>query len=578
MKRYLQSKRLRGLAVVAVALVSVWAVGAVRDTYKVGKMTEKMKTVCVGRMLIDLPEEAQVERYSGQIDGFYISAQEESEEAFKARLAAREAELRVKPDARGGNNNLESVKDVKTDSGLVGKIFIHGRRVSEGNSSDGFTVEHFRDEFVSLEAHVGVNGISIDVTAKDYNPDYIGDLPKLVSQLVANPGNRIPTEPGFCIDQAYIRDPLKAKQGERVNMAAVLPSHPDIHIRFDTMAGTKPDSQGLLKRNEASHARAPAFVNMRFTNLRAAPRTIGGLTGDELVERVVEENFAIVYGFEWEVIGKEDDVFTPDITLLMKTGNGEDGPIASSLAQPAAVALWDKISSSIRVRPTESLKVSAAAPSTPPLGTVTSAGEVCPVSGWYQCAEGGNGVSVLGGQRQYIMQGQRMPQALLLPPQTLWEKLKGVQPSYEAKAPTSWRLIDKRSRKRIAPNVALAQTVVAPAATTAAAGAIEPQASVGTYATTGKACPASGWWHCEEAHALDGTRWFARGNLLPAATFTVPPGAFGKSATGTPKTMQRRATWMLVRLAQAPDPADDAGEVRDPTGQSGPDSPGGSAA
>ena len=107
-------------------------------------------------------------------------------------------------------------------------------------------------------------------------------------------------------------------------LAASLPSDPDIDIRFDTLAGTKPASEGLLERSAASHARAPAIINARFANLRAAPRTIGGLTGDELVERVLEENFAIIYGFRWEVIGTEDNVFVPDVTLHMRTGRGEE--------------------------------------------------------------------------------------------------------------------------------------------------------------------------------------------------------------------------------------------------------------
>lgn len=52
-----------------------------------------------------------------------------------------------------------------------------------------------------------------------------------------------------------------------------------------------------------------------------------------------------------------------------------------------------------------------------------------------------------------------------------------------------------------------------------------------------------------------------QGSLLPAATFAVPPGVFGKSATSMPTTILRRGTWMLVRLAQAPDPAGQSGEM-----------------
>jgi hypothetical protein len=434
---------------------------------------------------------------------------------------------------------------------MVGKIFIHGRNVTEGSAAKGLELERYHYEGIALEAHLHANGISIDVTADDYDPDRAENLPKLVDQLVANPTNSIPNEPGFCIEKAYVRDPLRAEQGEQVTMAAKLPSHPDIGVNFDTIAGAKPEAQGLIERNDEAHARAPLAVNIRFTRLRAAPRTIGGLSGDELVERVLEENLAIVYGFQWDVSGTVDDVLAPAVTLIMATGRDDEGPISSSLSQHAAVSLWDKISSSVRVRPTARPDTSTAAPAAP-LGTHASAGDTCPQSGWWECNAGGAGVSVHGGPRQYIRQGERMPQALLLPQQTFWEKVRGLQPSFEDKNPTAWKLVDKRSRRRVTPDVPLAQATTAPASTSAAAAGFDAieRASVGAYAITGNACPASGWWTCQESEALDGTRWFAQGSLLPAATFAVPGRVFGK-APDTPTVIQRRGTWQLVRLAQA---------------------------
>jgi hypothetical protein len=99
--------------------------------------------------------------------------------------------------------------------------------------------------------------------------------------------------------------------------------------------------------------------------------------------------------------------------------------------------------------------VSADAPVAPPLGTYAWGGDTCPLSSWWQCSAGGRGARVLGGQRQYIKHGERIPQALLLPPQTFWQKLRGLQSSYETKALTSWKLIEKCSRERIAPSVPL---------------------------------------------------------------------------------------------------------------------------
>jgi hypothetical protein len=553
MKRHFRNKWFKGLAALAAVLATAWSVGAVMDKHEVAKMTEKMQTVCVGRMLIDLPQEADFALYGAWIDGFDIETTRESAEAFAAQLAAREAEIRAKPDRLGGNKNMESIKDVKTGSGLVGKIFVHGHYRKEGTAAKGLELEHYISEGVALEGHVHGDGVSISLTSDDYDPDKIGDLPKLIEKLVANPGNRIMTEPGFCIDNAYFRDPLTAEQGERIRLTAGLPRHRDIEIHLYTTAGTKPTAKGLIERNAENNKDDPPEYAMRFTRLRAAPRTIGSLTGDELLLRVVEENFAIVYGFKWEVVGVQDNVFIPALGLKMRTGRSADGPVPSSLSQPSALDLWDKIASSIRVRPTAAPKISAA--ESPPLGSQAMAGDTCIQSGWWECNEGGNGTRVHGGQRQYIRQGERMPQALLLPPQTLWEKARGLQPSYEAESRTPWKLVDRRSRRRISPDVPLAQPgTVIPAAATAeliGADAIE-RATVGAYAMTGNPCPASGWWLCQESDALDGTRWFARGSLLPEATFAVPERTFGRTS-GTPKAMQRRGIWQLVRLAQESD-------------------------
>jgi hypothetical protein len=351
MKRFFRSRPFRVCIVLLGTLAGAWAAGAAWDTYKVVRMTEKMKTVCAGRMLIDLPEEARLELYGAQISGIGIDAFAESFEEFQKRLAAREAEIRARPDYLGGRNNMESVRDVQIDNKLVGKIFVHGRDVTEGNASDGFTTQHFHYEGVAIEAHVHAGGISIDLSAKDYDPSLIGNLYRLIAQLVPNPGKRIPTEPGFCIARAYIRDPLPADENEQITLAVKLPSHPDIGLNFDTIAGIKPDPGGLLARNDAAKARLPAPLGLRVTELRAAPRSIGGLTGDELVERIIENNLSIVYGFNWEVNGTENNVYVPATTLTMVTGRGEAEPVRSSLSEPAALALWDRIASTIRVRP-----------------------------------------------------------------------------------------------------------------------------------------------------------------------------------------------------------------------------------
>lgn len=550
--------RLRGrtpflgaLAAIALLWFSVGAVNSAQDRSKVAKMTEKMKTVCVGRFLIDLPVAAEVSLSRAFIEGFDITTLSESEEQFSARVAARELEINSTRNALG-RKNMEAVKEVRAN-GFSGKAFMYGRwrtyRIEGGKRK--------YSEGVALNGLVHSAGTTFIFATDRYDPARASNLVRLISQLRLLAANEIPTVPGFCIERAIFLNPLVAEQLERVVMFAGLPAHPDLAIVFSTMAGTAP-APGLLARNAGAAAAEPFFVRAAFTNLREGKRVINGLPGEELVMRVREPNFTTSFSFDWEMGGHPDDVFAPLLTLELQTGlkpYAGAKPVQSSLSEKPLLELWDKVSSSIRVRPSEPPKRAQVEPVLPPLGTYVSAGDTCPQSGWWRCSEGGNGVGVLGGQMQYLRKGQKMPQALLLPPQTLWEKVRGLQPSFESGTPTSWKLEDKRARARDASPVILAQPTAMPSSDGPGLGAVvagDADAPIGSYVKTGAPCPASGWWRCEESHALDGTRWFAQGSLLPAATFKVPPGAFGR-ASGGPELIQRRSSWQLVRYAPGAD-------------------------
>lgn len=341
------------LAVLVIAgLARAWGHGTEMDKLEVARLTDRMETHCIGRFLIDMPAQAQVELGQPRIDGFDIAALAETPQEFQKRLADRETQIRAKPDQLGGNKNLESESEVKTSNGLVGKIFVHSRTVTEGTAARGLELERYRNEGVTLEALVHGAGISIDLVADYYDPHQVERLSRLVAQLVPNPDNRIPTEPGFCFDRAYFRDPLTADQGEQITMFGGLSKHPDVAFILILAAGLKPDPQGLLDRSAASARRLSLGVRMRISKLRAAPREIAGLPGEELVRTVVEDNGARVYSFWWEVGGTEDNLHIPHFLFKMNTGKSDAGPVPSSLSERTALRLWDRILASIRVRPT----------------------------------------------------------------------------------------------------------------------------------------------------------------------------------------------------------------------------------
>jgi hypothetical protein len=513
-------------------------------------MTEKMKTVCVGRFLVDLPVHARVGLSHEMIDGFAIATVEESEPAFRARLAAREAAIQARGPATDGTGGIVEATDLRVDD-MLGRIFMYGR-------NRGYLMEGERrvdDEFVSVEAHAHTGGVSFTLSMKVADAADARRAAGLLARLKLKGETEVPALPGFCIGRALFAEPLPPHNTEHVVMHIGLPDHPDLGMAFSSLPGGGGE-RSLLTRVADMDADAGPDEMLRVTRLRAGKRDIGDFPGEESLERVREFNFATTFGFMWESEGVKDNPLKPFLLLELHAGiSPEPGgkPADASLHEDALIALWDAIASSIRLRPNGPPPPDPRAdPPGPTLGTTANAGDVCPQSGWWQCREGGPGVDVHGGQVQYIRQGERMPQALLLPRQTLWQKVRRIQPSAESPRLTAWTLVDKRMRPRVVSVVALAQAG-APVVSGEMAGAESrngPQAAVGSYVRTGETCPASGWWRCEETHALDGTRWFARGSVLPVATFQVPPGVFAR-ADG-PEVIQRRSLWQLVRQVEAP--------------------------
>jgi hypothetical protein len=538
--------------VAALACAGTWAasqVRSVRDKSEVAKMMEKMKPVCVGRLLIDVPADAELNVAEETIAGFNIETVEESEAAFRDRIAAREADIEAGGSRRGadGEGGMVQARELRVDN-MVGRVFIYGH--SRNYMMDGD--RRIDLESVSVEAHAHTAGLSFSLSAKSTQEESANEAEALLARLQTRGEDEIPTVPGFCTSRAVFAEPLPPHKSENITMFVALPSHPDLGIALFSIANANP-GPALLARASDVDAAASGDEMLRTTKLRSARREINGMVGEELAERIRELNFTTGYTLNWETRGVQGNLSLPYLSFEMQTGaNARAGgkPVDSSLHEDAVLALWDSVSSTIRLRKTDPPPpTSVPEPDGPKLGTTARAGDVCPQSGWWECGAGEDGLRVHGGQVQYLHKGQRIPQALLLPQQTLWQKVRGIQPSIEPNHLTVWQLVDKRTRPRVPVTASLAPAGLGAAALdmrTASEGSVV----IGSYVRTGDACPASGWWRCEESHALDGTRWFSAGSLLPAATFRVPSGVFGRAAG--PEVIQRRSAWQLVRPADAP--------------------------
>lgn len=534
----------------ALACAATWAaseVRSVRDRSEVAKMTEKMKTVCVGRFLIDVPSHAEVILSRERVAGFEIETVEESEASFRERVAAREVDIEANGPNPSGNGGMVAARDLRIP-GMVGRVLVYG--LTRGYLMEG--EQRVDLQSVSVEAHAHMGGVSFSLSAKHTDENRASLAEAMLARLQLRSKDEIPVAPGFCVERAVFVEPLPVRKAEHIAVSISLPAHPELAMVLFSAAGAH-SGPGLLARTAEVDAAASADELLRVSKLRFGKRSINGLAGEESLERVRELNFASTYGFLWETQGVTDDPQYPFLSLELQSGlspHSGGTPVDSTLHEDAVLALWDTVSSTLRLRKSNPPPSSSAPePESPKLGITVRAGDVCPQSGWWECSAGGEGLRVHGGQVQFLQKGQRVPQALLLPQQTLWQKVRGIQPSIEPEHLTVWQLVDKRSRPRVPIAAPLAPAGVG-AAGLDMRGVSEAGVVLGSCARTGDACPASGWWRCEESHALDGTRWFSAGSLLPAATFRVPSGVFGRAAG--PEMIRRRSAWQLVRRADAP--------------------------
>lgn len=331
---------------------ALWAVDLFWKMHEPDGLTRtatQMKTVCVGRFLIDVPANAQVSTGKAAIDGFdIINFGAETQEQFAERLARREEEINAKTN-EAGKKNMESILEVHQDH-VRGKIFVFGI-----NSTYGFHGERkIVYSGVAVNAYVNAGGTTFGFIANDYNPGETGKLTKLLEKFEPLNGGVVPSQPGFCLDGAFLRDPLTADQGERIVMFGGIPGQADMGFVLSTMAGTKRDAESLLVRHAANSAGTFGIMNILVSTLLKGERDINGLSGEELAFKVRETNFSTGYSFQWEMQGEENDVLRPFVSFELQTGtNPEAGspPVQSTLSEQPVGELWRRMSASLRLRP-----------------------------------------------------------------------------------------------------------------------------------------------------------------------------------------------------------------------------------
>ena len=399
-------------------------------TSRVQSLFQETKSVCFGRFLIDIPKSATVVFGPAEAGPFisYLSGQ------------GHEIPRRVAEDIAAASNSRKYFDEENlAQLPLLGKV-IDGAVLGQKITFDTKTgVGYYINSYVPVGHDLFVQHIS-NVMHEDYNAAVFNDV---ASHLRLRAADEIPAEPGSCIAGGFL--PV-ALEYERVRIGVRLKEFPDVHLSVDVHKNReKLETAASLELTlqegaELAKAQGHGDAYARITTLRRGARQLGTWDGYEMVARKPADNDNTeAHEFHFHSLGAPHDPLKPQIDIRLDTGvnNNRTARTKPSLTDEEAIALWDKLIGTIRVRQTTDVKPSHTTPAKVPLGKLTATGDLCTQKGWWQCVEGGE---VEGGRRRLFVEGEPMPHAVLLGKPNLWQKLMGERPKYSLA--TVWKLVD----------------------------------------------------------------------------------------------------------------------------------------
>jgi hypothetical protein len=442
--------RLRLLSIAAVCIVILSASFAIASIHssahfkrlnmtplspRLEQIFAQTKTVCFGRFVIDVPATATV------VFGRMTVDSEIDRYPGEAGMADRHIAERITKIDQDEFFN----KDMNTPGSLYRHVLdgaIAGQKTVVGANNDAYQIYSY--------VPVGTDLFLFEVGSMRETEEVrqeIASIESIARQLRARADDEVPAEPGICLDGGFIN---MNPEFENISMGIRLAEFPDVHLSIETLKNRESvaEYERLETRLKAAEREAgqdgltALYSSIKF--FRRAPRKIGDWDGEEALARMPAEKGKgeSHHQFLFYAVGAKNDIMRPVADVQLDTGADgyETGARPPSLSDEEAVALWDKLTGSIRGRPTApSAKTSDNGPQ--PLGTHASAGQACPQGGWWNCGNEGSGIETTGGSREYFRPGERMPQAVLFQRPTLGQRFKREQPTFKSDIPSVWTLV-----------------------------------------------------------------------------------------------------------------------------------------
>lgn len=398
----------------------------------VEEIFEETKVICFGRILMRVPVTATLVYGWTEVDS---SIEYEKGYAKKIQDLIDESLVEVESDRKFMRE--DDFKRLPLFGSIVDGV-VPGQKIVLGSKD---RVGYSATSLVPIGEDLFIQSFDSLMPAENI----LNRLNLVASRLRLRAAEEIPSEEGVCIEGGFVTSEY---QYERARIGVRLKEFPDVHLSVEAHKNLtylpEGNSPRILRQSALQRASATglAAVFERVKVLRDQERELSVWMGEEFAARTPRyKDSNSVHEFRFHSMGSINDPFHPELDIRLDSGvaGNTKAKVNPSITDDDALALWDKILSTIRLRrPSDATSSSPVLPKVP-IGTIGKTGEKCPHAGWWECLETGR---IDSDRRRFFSEGEEMPSALVTGRTSLWRFLIGDTHQIVA---VKWKLLEHES-------------------------------------------------------------------------------------------------------------------------------------
>lgn len=318
-------------------------------TPRIDQLFENTRSVCIGRFLIDVPVDAEVVYGPAEVP-YPVRVYRDKAADLDKLVADRLAEVHGEGlPAYGALAAKDSMVGKMIDGAAPGQKIIFG--ISRASSAFYMVASYAQSgaDIFMQEAEA--------MSAPEQYQKIVQELNAMALLFVSRHDQGVPVEPGVCIEDGFIRDAGHSMY-EMVTLGVRLPGFNDVHFSLsatnkDVLVPSDALEPRLRQGEKIASAQGQSAWYSRIKVLRKGPRSISRWKGFEILARKpAQETEDESHEFAFLSQGEPNNPVLPVLDLAMHSGveGNKTGGAKPSVTDAEAVAIWDRLTNSIRVR------------------------------------------------------------------------------------------------------------------------------------------------------------------------------------------------------------------------------------